>query len=121
SKPGWMNERVAALESLPSAYVCANDFIAVELIKALKAREVTVPEDIVVCGFDNAPESRIIEPPLTTVHIYSNEMGIKAAEMLLSRIDNPEQPYQVSHIATKPIIRESTPAIMPANSTLVTG
>jgi LacI family transcriptional regulator len=80
---------------------------------------VTVPQDIVVCGFDNAPESRIIEPPLTTVHIYSNEMGIKAAEMLLSRIDNPEQPYQISHIVTTPIMRESTPGILPDKLTLV--
>ncbi|MDK8190254.1 LacI family DNA-binding transcriptional regulator [Paenibacillus sp. UMB7766-LJ446] len=115
SKPGWMNERVAELKSLPDAYVCANDFIAVELIRALRMRNVNVPQDIVICGFDNAPESRIIEPALTTVHIYSNEMGIKAAEMLLSRIDNPSQPYQVSHIVTKPIIRESTPALVRAN------
>ncbi|KAA8786154.1 LacI family transcriptional regulator [Paenibacillus sp. 4624] len=119
SKPGWMKERVSALETFPSAYVCANDFIAVELIRAFKSREVTVPQDIVVCGFDNAPESRIIEPPLTTVHIYSNEMGIKAAEMLLSRIDNPEQPYQISHIVTTPIMRESTPGILPDKLTLV--
>lgn len=115
SKPGWLKERVAELKSLPDAYVCANDFIAVDLIRAMRARNVTVPQDIVVCGFDNAPESRIIEPALTTVHIYSNEMGIKAAEMLLSRIDHPSQPYQVSHIVTKPIIRESTPTLMRAN------
>ncbi|QLG37992.1 MULTISPECIES: LacI family DNA-binding transcriptional regulator [unclassified Paenibacillus] len=115
SKPGWLNERVAELKSLPDAYVCANDFIAVDLIRALRARNVKVPQDIVICGFDNAPESRIIEPALTTVHIYSNEMGIKAAEMLLSRIDHPSQPYQVSHIVTKPIIRESTPTLMKAN------
>ncbi|KOY14538.1 LacI family DNA-binding transcriptional regulator [Paenibacillus xylanivorans] len=112
SKPGWMKERVAELKSLPDAYVCANDFIAVDLIRALRARNVTVPQDIVICGFDNAPESRIIEPALTTVHIYSNEMGIKAAEMLLSRIDTPSQPYQISHIVTKPIIRESTPTLL---------
>lgn len=53
----------------------------------------------------------IVEPHLTTVHIFSNEMGVKAAEMLLSRINDPEQPYQVSHIFTKPIIRDSTAGI----------
>ncbi|MGN7413949.1 LacI family DNA-binding transcriptional regulator [Paenibacillus sp. SAF-068] len=119
SKPGWLNHRVAELNSLPSAYVCANDFLAVDLIRALKARNVSVPQDVAICGFDNAPQSRIIEPALTTVHIYSNEMGITAAEMLLSRINSPTQPYQVSHIMTKPIIRESTPAIMPADSQIV--
>ncbi|MGG4035686.1 LacI family DNA-binding transcriptional regulator [Paenibacillus cisolokensis] len=111
SKPEWMDERLDEMGALPSVFMCANDFLAVGLMKALKNRNLAIPQDIVVCGFDNAPESVIVEPQLTTVHIYSNEMGIKAAEMLLSRIGNPNQPYQISHIFTKPIIRETTPNI----------
>lgn len=111
STPGWAEEKLGGMEELPSAFVCANDFIAVSFMKALKQRNVSIPGDIVVCGFDNGPESRIIEPHLTTVHIYSNEMGVTAAEMLLARIGNPERPYQVSHIYTKPVIRDSTPGI----------
>ncbi|MNC65940.1 transcriptional repressor RbsR [compost metagenome] len=78
-------------------------------MRSLKQLNHTIPGDIVVCGFDDGPEALIIEPHLTTVHIYSNEMGIKAAEILLSRIDDPDQPYQVSHIYTMPVIRDSTP------------
>ncbi|AIQ49256.1 LacI family transcriptional regulator [Paenibacillus sp. FSL R7-0273] len=111
SSPGWADEKLNNIAELPSAYVCANDYIAVGFMKSLKNLDHSIPGDIVICGFDNGPESRIIEPHLTTVHIYSNEMGVKAAEMLLSRINTPEQPYQVSHIYTKPIIRESTPNI----------
>lgn len=111
SKPEWMDERVAGIRDLPSVFVCANDFIAVSVMKALKNRNLSIPRDIVICGFDNSPESVIVEPHLTTVHIFSNEMGIKAAEMLLSRMNHPSQPYQVSHIYTKPIIRDSTPNI----------
>lgn len=109
SRPDWMDERLNDMPRLPSVFVCANDFIAVGLMKALKNRNLSIPGDIVICGFDNAPESVIVEPQLTTVHIYSNEMGIKAAEMLLSRIGNPNQPYQITHIYTKPIVRDSTP------------
>jgi LacI family transcriptional regulator len=111
SEPGWMDERLNRIQDLPSAFVCANDYIAVSVMKSLKNRSLAIPQDIVICGFDNSPESVIVEPHLTTVHIYSNEMGVKAAEMLLSRIANRDQPYQVSHIHTKPIIRESTPGI----------
>jgi len=111
SKPGWMDERLGEMEKLPSVFICANDYIAVSVIKALKNRNLSIPGDIVVCGFDNGPESVIVEPHLTTVHIYSNEMGVKAAEMLLSRIHDPNQPHQVSHIYTKPIFRESTPKL----------
>ncbi|MGZ7440893.1 LacI family DNA-binding transcriptional regulator [Paenibacillus sp. TH7-28] len=111
STPEWMDERVAGIRELPSAFVCANDYIAVSVMKAMKNRNLSIPQDIVICGFDNGPESVIVEPHLTTVHIFSNEMGVKAAEMLLSRIKDPNQPYQVSHIYTKPVIRESTPNI----------
>lgn len=111
SKPEWMDERVAGIRELPAVFVCANDYIAVSMMKALRNRNLSIPQDIVICGFDNGPESVIVEPHLTTVHIFSNEMGVKAAEMLLSRIKDPNQPYQVSHIYTKPIIRESTPNI----------
>ncbi|MFB5673870.1 LacI family DNA-binding transcriptional regulator [Paenibacillus terreus] len=105
---GWMEERLQKMTELPVAFVCANDAIAVGAMKALKNCKISIPDDIVICGFDNSPESEIVEPPLTTVWIYSNEMGIKAAEMLLSRIQDPNQPYQVSHVYTKPIYREST-------------
>lgn len=111
STPEWMEERLGKMQELPSVFVCANDYIAVSVMKALKNRNVSVPRDLVICGFDNGPESVIVEPHLTTVHIYSNEMGIKAAEMLLSRIQDPAQPHQVTHIYTKPIIRDSTPNI----------
>ncbi|OKP79563.1 LacI family transcriptional regulator [Paenibacillus sp. P3E] len=109
STPGWADERLQGITQLPSAFICANDFIAVSFMKALKNQNHSIPGDIVVCGFDNSPESKIIEPHLTTVHIYSNEMGGTAAQMLLSRISHPEQPYQVSHIYTTPIFRDSTP------------
>lgn len=112
SSPVWAEERIKDITELPSAFVCANDYIAVNFMKALKNQNHSIPKEIVVCGFDNGPESQIIEPHLTTVHIYSNEMGITAAEMLLSRMSNPEQPYQVRHIYTKPIIRDSTPNIL---------
>jgi len=112
SHPEWMDERMAGIPHLPSVFVCANDYIAVSVMKALKNKKLSIPQDIAICGFDNGPESVIVEPHLTTVHIFSNEMGIKAAEMLLSRINNPNQPYQVSHIYTKPIIRDSTPNII---------
>lgn len=103
----WIEKRLEQLDELPDAFVCANDFIAVRLMKALKSKGLSIPEEIGVTGFDNATESRIVEPHLTTVHIYSSEMGIKAAEMLLTRIRYPEQPYQVVHVQTRPLLRES--------------
>lgn len=109
SESDWMDKQLEGMSVLPSAFVCANDFIAVSVMKALKNKNLKIPEDIAVFGFDNAPESRIVEPHLSTVHIYNNEMGIMAAEMLLARVKDPSRPYQITHIRTEPIFRESTP------------
>ncbi|MET3208193.1 UNVERIFIED_CONTAM: LacI family transcriptional regulator [Paenibacillus sp. PvR008] len=111
SESDWMDKQLEGMNVLPSAFVCANDFIAVSVMKALKNKNLKIPADIAVFGFDNAPESRIVEPHLSTVHIYNNEMGITAAEMLLARVKDPSRPYQITHIRTEPIFRESTPVL----------
>ncbi|AOZ94087.1 LacI family DNA-binding transcriptional regulator [Paenibacillus crassostreae] len=108
SEPDWIDKLLDGMTNLPSAFICANDFIAVSVMKSLKSKNVKIPDDIVICGFDDTPESIIVEPHLSTVHIFNNEMGIIAAEMLLSRIKDPLKPYQVTHVRTKPIFRDST-------------
>jgi LacI family transcriptional regulator len=104
----WLKQQLTSMKKLPSAFVCANDFIAIHVIRILKDLNIRIPEEVMVCGFDNAPESRIIEPHLTTVHIHRSEMGILAAEMLLKRIENPYRPPQVTHVKTTPVFRQST-------------
>ncbi|KRE47103.1 LacI family DNA-binding transcriptional regulator [Paenibacillus sp. Soil522] len=108
SEPNWIDRQLNKMKELPTAFVCANDFIAVSVMKALRNKNIQIPNDIAVCGFDDAPESRIVEPHLTTVHIFNSEMGNIAADMLLSRIKNPTKPYQITHVKTELVFREST-------------
>ena len=103
----WMTGQIEKIKKLPSAFVCANDFIAISVMKALKGKGIKIPEEIAICGFDDSPESRIVDPHLTTVHIFNNDMGILAAEMLLSRLKNPSKPYQITHVKTEPVFRAS--------------
>lgn len=104
----WIEKQVDNMKIMPSAFICANDFIAINVMKVLKNKNILIPEDIVICGFDDSLESQIVEPHLTTVHIFNNEMGILAAEMLLARLKNPLKPFQITHAKTEPIFREST-------------
>ncbi len=104
----WLGNRIRSLPALPDAFFCANDFVAVSVLKALKALNISVPKDVMVCGFDNSPESKIIEPSLTTVRIHSSSMGYTAAEMLLSRIEHPQMPHRTSYVKTDIIYRDST-------------
>jgi LacI family transcriptional regulator len=107
----WIGEQLDGMDTLPTAFVCANDFIAVGLMRFLKNRSIRIPEDILLVGFDDSPESRIVDPQLSTIHIFSNDMGIIAAELLLSRINNPSKPYQFVHVKTEPLFRGSTGSI----------
>lgn len=108
SDESWLRNRIRLLPSLPDLFFCANDFLAISMLKALKAMNIAVPSDVMVCGFDNSPEATIIEPSLTTVNIPSSSMGYTAAEMLLSRIEHPKMPYRTTYIKTDIIYRAST-------------
>lgn len=106
--PQNLEEAVNRMIQLPDVFVCANDFVAIDLIHALKRHGIRIPEDVLVTGFDNSPESRIIEPHLTTVDIPSSKIGYIAADLLLSRIKEPDTPYRIMHVRTTPKFRAST-------------
>lgn len=104
----WLIEKLKKLPSFPQAFICANDFIAISLINALKELNYSIPNDIMVCGFDDCMESKIIEPKLTTVSIPSFEMGESAAKILLNRIKNNTSPFSITYFKTSIIYRDST-------------
>lgn len=104
----WLSKRIASLPKLPEVFFCANDFLAISTLKALRKLNYSVPKDILLCGFDNSIESQIIEPALTTVNIPSFSMGYIAADLILSRIEFPDMPYRTTYIKTNVLLREST-------------
>ena len=105
----FLADRIRTLPVLPGVFFCANDFLATNTIKALKLLDLNVPDNVYVCGFDNAPEATIIEPNLTTIKIHSSSMGYTAADLLLSRIASPDMPYRKTYIETDIIVRDSAP------------
>ena len=99
---------LSALPSLPDLFLCGNDFVAVDAIRALRNLGKSVPEDVLMSGFDDAPESRIVMPPLTTVHIHTQIMAYTAAYLLMTRIKEPSLDYRIVHTETELIYRDST-------------
>lgn len=107
-EPDWLIEQIDRMPAIPDAFVCANDFIAIRLMTALKRKGLSIPNDVMVTGFDGSPESVVVEPALTTAQIPSDEIGRSAAIMLLSRIDAPTRPYCSIFYKSTPIFRDST-------------
>ena len=93
---------------LPELFICANDFMALDLREACMNAGVRIPEDVMLCGYDDSPESRIVTPSFTTVHIHSQSMGITAVELMMSRKRDPDQYYRVVHTEADLILRGST-------------
>lgn len=96
------------MESLPEVFICANDFVALDTLQAFKRLGISVPDDVWLCGFDDSPESRIVTPTLTTIHIHSQIMGFSAVHLLMSRIKEPSLNFRTIHTETNLIYREST-------------
>jgi len=71
------------------------------------------PEDISITGFNDMPYVDRMDPPLTTLHIPHDALGVKAAQLLLARIENPNAPVEELRLAPELIVRGSTarPAI----------
>ena len=104
----WLISRMDQMPYLPDAFVCANDYLAIHLINALKKKGLSIPDDVMVTGFDGTSQSALVEPTLTTVQIPSLEIGRISADILLNRIRHPERPYGWTHIRTTPVWRQST-------------
>lgn len=104
----WLARWYQGLKEKPDALICANDFLALHMMAALKRLGVDIPADIMVAGFDGTPQSAVVEPSLTTVLIPNADIGRMAADMLLERIENPELPFRSTYVKTTPIWRAST-------------
>lgn len=89
-----------------TAIVAGSDPTAVGVYQALRESDKRVPDDISVVGFDDV-EARMLQPPLTTAHIYLQEIGKKLAELVLKRIEDPSLPRQQVSIHTEIVRRES--------------
>ena len=100
--------RLTAMEDFPEVFFCANDFIAWDAVYVLKELGKRIPEDVGVCGFDDAPEARALVPQLTTIHIHTQIMAFSAMQLLMARIKQPSLDYRVVHTETELIYRAST-------------
>lgn len=96
------------IKELPEMFICANDFVALDLIYGLKQMGIECPRDIKLFGFDDSPESKIMTPSLSTSHIHSQIIGYSAANLVISRIEQPDLNYRITYTETDLIYRDST-------------
>lgn len=98
-------------KDLPTAFVCNCDRIAFTLINELKSRQISVPEQCSVVGFDNALFSTISTPQITTVDNNIEKMVSTAVKVITKKINNPQKIYDRILVPGTIIERDSIAAI----------
>jgi LacI family transcriptional regulator len=92
-----------------TAVVAANDLIAIGCYDVLNELGRTVGTDVSVVGFNDMPFADKLQPPLTTIRIPHYQMGVKAADLMLEILENPEGSSPVSiRLAPSLTVRRST-------------
>ncbi|MGI6084256.1 MAG: LacI family DNA-binding transcriptional regulator [Acetivibrionales bacterium] len=95
----------------PTAIIASNDLMALGAIKAINERQLQIPSDISVLGFDDIDMASISTPPLTTIRHPKYEMGTLSVETLLHRInsgnDYTVEPKRTLMMKTDIIVRKS--------------
>lgn len=92
-----------------TAVFCANDHMALGLLRALAEGGRSVPDDVSVVGFDDIPEAAYLIPPLTTVRQDFTAVGRRAIEILRGAIaPQADQPEPVRLINPELVVRASS-------------
>ena len=92
----------------PSAIFASNDMIGFGVLRAAAERNIRVPGELSVIGFDDIQMGRYVYPALTTVGQSIVQLGETAAELLLRRIATPQLPIDQRIVTPSIVLREST-------------
>ena len=101
-----MEEYLAGNQPLPDAVVCANDTMAIGVIRVLRKHGIDVPGQVAVTGGDNIMLAEYLSPSLTTFDNLAEAMGAEAFH-LLSRQINGKSDIQNLILQSKIVRRES--------------
>jgi LacI family transcriptional regulator len=66
----------------PTAFLCANDFMAIALLKTAHRLGIAIPGELSVVGFDDIEPASLVTPALTTVRTPTFEIGRQAVQQL---------------------------------------
>lgn len=101
-------------ESLPDAFILANDFLSVAACLGIEKNGFNVPKDIAITGFDNVRSGRTFYPSISTVEQRFDIQGEKCVDVLLKIFDGEEAPRE-TYVESKFLPGESCGCESPRN------
>ena len=109
--------KLLGLKNRPTAIFASNDFMAAGVLKVALQKNLSVPHELTVVGFDNAPISRYIWPSLTTVKQPIKAMASEATRLLIRLIRNKAAESPDISFDDELVVRESSAPSPRANKT----
>lgn len=106
--------RLMQQEAPPDAIVTCNDNIAVGAYRAIHELGLKIPEDVAVASFNDISVAQFLNPPLSTIHLPSEEIGETAVELLLERVAGRELAKRIT-LSSQVIWRGSTRSLVVVN------
>ncbi len=94
-----------------TAIFASNDAMAIGVMQYLKEKNLKVPDDISLIGFDDVEADLSLDPPLTTVKVPKIEMGIEAMRLMTDILKNKTKSPKKVLVPVELVIRKSTTKI----------
>ncbi len=104
--------QVLELKRTPTAVICFTDFVGLGVLSGLHRKGLMPGKDLAVISCDDIEEASRGYTQLSTVKIKKGEIGRKAAELLVRRINSPEAPKRHIHLKSELVIRKSCGAYL---------
>ncbi|WP_320048123.1 LacI family DNA-binding transcriptional regulator [uncultured Ilyobacter sp.] len=84
-------EKISKNKNLPTAIFVMHSAITINLLKHFKLKNINIPEDFSIIGFDEIPNADLMKTPITVVKQPTYEIGQKSAELILEKINNKNE------------------------------
>ena len=91
----------------PTAIFCGNNLLTLGALETILSRNLKIPDDVAILGFDDLYWATSLNPPLTAVQQHGFEIGQRAIQLLYQRIANPNRLPTNVIIKTDLMIRKS--------------
>ncbi len=113
-------EQFLALENRPTAIFCANDLLALGMMRGLLARGIRIPDEVSLIGYDDIEFAPSAAVPLTSIAQPAYQLGTVAAQLLLSECEGIEtHAHQEVNFQPELVVRESTRDVASARAEAV--
>ncbi len=100
-------EALLGLESPPTALLVGNNLMTLGALATVHQLHRRIPDEVAIVGYDDMPWALALNPPLTAVRQPGFEMGARAVDLLLQRIDDPSRAATTITLSPELVVRQS--------------